>query len=225
MTIKHGTGTGYRYHKCRCDLCKRWNAQSQADRRQRRKTGRTPHHTRGDVRSPEDIADGARCHTPTRPDPLQVPPELRGRLIGNAVARRKRGAERLRIIQRAAASGYPIKDVAKAFDLSTDFIRDIAPDLVWTDATVRADDKRIVLRVTETGAKRDAMVSLPRGPHDLADEAQPDARAETAPRRNHMVGQRVPARRGLTADEVIEIIRAARDAVRAEHNTKEAAHG
>ncbi len=160
---------------------------------------------------------------PAMTDPLQVPPELRGRLIGNAVARRKRGAERLRIIQRAAASGYTIKAVAKAFDLGADFIRDIAPDLVWTDATVRADDKRIVLRVTEAGAKRDAMVSLPRGPHDLADEAQPDAHPETAPRRNHMVGQRVPARRGLTVDEVIEIIRAARAAYRLERGAMEAA--
>lgn len=99
----------------------------------------------------------------------------------------------------------------------------MAPDLVWTDATVRADDKRIVLRVTEAGAKRDAMVSLPRGPHDLADEAQPDAHPETAPRRNHMVGQRVPARRGLTVDEVIEIIRAARAAYRLERGAMEAA--
>ena len=147
-------------------------------------------------------------------DPLQVPPELRGRLIGNAVARRKRGAERLRIIQRAAASGYPIKDVAKAFDLGADFIRDIAPDLVWTDATVRADDKRIILRVTEAGAKRDAMVSLPRGPHDLADEAQPDARPETAPRSNHMIGQRVERVRRVTASDVIEMIRAELEAIR-----------
>ena len=67
------------------------------------------------------------------------------------------------------------------------------------------------------------MVSLPRGPHDLADEAQPDARPETAPRRNHMVGQRVPARRGLTVDEVIEIIRAARAAYRLERGAMEAA--
>ena len=74
------------------------------------------------------------------------------------------------------------------------------------------------------GAPALTSVSLPRAPWD-GEAIDFDPRAETAPRRNHMVGQRVPARRGLTVDEVIEIIRAERDAVRAERNTKEAAHG
>lgn len=148
--------------------------------------------------------------------PLQVQPELRGSLIGNAVARRKRAAERFRIIKQAAADGYPIKYVAKAFDLSADHIRVIAPSLVWTDATIRADDKRIIRRVAEAGAKRDAAISLPRGPHDRDDEAKPDSRPESAPRRNYMIGQRVAPGRSLTVGEVIEIIRAERDAFRAE---------
>ena len=59
-------------------------------------------------------------------DPLQVPPELRGRLIGNAVARRKRGAERLRIIQLAAASGYVVSPAALAPEAARHVIKTTA---------------------------------------------------------------------------------------------------
>ena len=37
--MQHGTVTGYRYHRCRCDACRRANTDSMRDARQRRTPG------------------------------------------------------------------------------------------------------------------------------------------------------------------------------------------
>lgn len=141
---------------------------------------------------------------------LTAPKRIRGPLVGGGA--RTRLDERRKFIERAAADGYTVEQVAKAVGISPNtlygnFRSLFAPRPTETEAPVsKPATDRTTMVIRSGGALQEASyhtrISLPRAPWEGA-EIAPDPRHETAPRHRGLVGSPI---RHVTEEDVMAVL-------------------